>query len=80
MPKEYTPMGFPPLHYRAFSLFPKICNKFHEVHLDNIYLSAKNFHLSYTHQSCVKVQGVYQTDGRVIPSEVSQTKCLDKKA
>ena len=51
----------------VFSLFLTLCNKFHEVHLDNLYMSANFVHPFYTHQNRVKVQGVRQTGGRVKP-------------
>ena len=66
-------MGILPLHDRVFLLFITLCNKFHEVHLDNIYMSAKFAHLSYTHYDCVKVQGFCQTGDWEIPREVLKT-------
>ena len=67
VPKKYTSMGLSPFYARVFSLFLTICNKLHEVHLHNLYMSAKFAHLSYTHQNCVKVQGVCRTGGQGIP-------------
>ena len=80
MPKEYASMRLVPLHARVLSLFVTLYNKFHEVHLDNIYMSANFAHFYYTHQNCVKVWGVCQTGGRVIPREVYQTEFHDKEA
>ena len=58
----------------------KICYNFYEVHFDNIYMSAKFAHISYTDHNCVKVQGVCQTRGWEIPMELFRTKLHDKKA
>ena len=69
-PNEYTSMGLSPLHARVFYLFLTLRNKFHEVHLNNIYMSANILHLSYNHQNYVKVKGVCKTGGRGIPREV----------
>ena len=57
MSKEYTLVGFSTVYARVFFLFLPLFNKRHEVHIDNIYLSVKFAHLSYTHHNCVKVQG-----------------------
>ena len=46
------------LHACVFSLFLTIHNKFNEVHLDNLYMSAKFVHILYTHNNCVNVEGV----------------------
>ena len=73
-------MGLSPLRACVFSLFLTLRNKFHEVHLDNIYMSAKLLHLSYIHHNFVKVKGVYQNYGQVIPKELFQTELHDKKA
>ena len=78
--KEYTSMGLSPFHARVFSLFLTLHNKFHEVHIDNIYKSAKFAHITYTHHNCVKVRGVYQTGGWGIPREVFQTELHGKKS
>ena len=57
VPKEDTLMGIPILRDCVCYSFMTLFNKFHEVHLDNIYMSTKCVHLSYTHHNCVKVQG-----------------------
>ena len=80
MQKEYILMRISPLRAHVFSLFITLCNKFHEFHLDNHYMSTKCVHLSYTQHNCVKVQGVCPTRCLVIPSEVLQTKLYNKKA
>ena len=72
-------MGISTFHDNVFSLFLTFCNKFHEVHLDNIYISSKFAHLSYTHHNCVKVKGVCQTGSRGIPIEALKTKFHDNK-
>ena len=54
-PKVYTSMGFSPLHACVFYLFLTLRNKFLEVHLDNLYTSARFAHPSYTHHNCVEV-------------------------
>ena len=79
VPKEYTLMGISTLYARVIYLFLSICNKLHEVHLDNIYMSAKFAQLSYTHNNCVKVQGLCRTGSRLIPREVLQTDFQNKK-
>ena len=63
IPKEYTSTGISPLHACVFSLFLTLCNIFHKVLLDNIYMSLKFEHLSYTQHNCVKVEGVCKTVG-----------------
>ena len=60
-------MGVLPLHASVFPLFVTLRNKFNEVHINNIYMSAKYAHLSYTHHNGVKLQGVCQTGGWEIP-------------
>ena len=80
MPKEYTQMVFSPLRARVFYLFLTVHNKFHEVHLDNIHMSAKCGHLSCTPHNCVKGHGVCQNGGQGIPRRVFQTDLHDKKA
>ena len=67
---KYMLLGLLPLHACAFYLFLTLQNKYHEVHLDNLYRSIKFAHLLYTHKNCVKVQGVCLTDGQVIPRGV----------
>ena len=71
--KEYTSMGISPLHARIFYLFITLCNNFHEVHLDNLYMSTIFAYFSYTHNNCVKLQGVYKTGDLVILRELLQT-------
>ena len=44
--KEYTSMGFSPFNACVFSLFITLHNKFHEVHLNNLFMSANFSHLS----------------------------------
>ena len=63
-------MGVSPLHACVFYLFLTLHNKFHEVHLDNLYTSSRFAHPSYTDHNCVEVQGVCQTGGWGIPMEV----------
>ena len=70
MPKKYTSMGLSTLHDNVFSLSLTLFNKFYEVHLDNLYMSAKFVYLYYTHNNWVKLQGVCQTRGKGIPKEV----------
>ena len=60
-------------------LFLTLRNKFQEIHLDNIYMSAEFAHLSYTYQIRVKVQGVCQNGGQGIPRELFQTDFQEKK-
>ena len=43
--KEYMLMGLSPLHDHIFYLFLTLRNKFHEVRLENIYMSTKFAHL-----------------------------------
>ena len=62
-----------------FSLFITLGNKFHEIHLDNLYMSAKFAHLSSNRKNCVRVQGVCQTGGQSIPRELLQTELQDVK-
>ena len=64
--KEYTLMWISP--------FLTLYNKVHEVHLDNIYMRAKCFHLSYTYNNCVKLQGVSRNGGQGIQRELFQAK------
>ena len=54
-------MVLSPLYDRVFYLFLTLSDKFHHVHLDNLYMSAKCVCLSYTHQNLVKVKGFCQT-------------------
>ena len=68
------------LYMLVFLLFITLRNKFHGVHLNNLYMSAKFAHHSYTHQNCVKVHGVFLTSGWVIIRGVLQNKLHDKKA
>ena len=79
VPKEYTSMVISPLHDRVFYLFLTHHPKFHEVNLDNLYMSAKFVHLSYTHQNYVKVQGFCQNGNRVIAREALKTEFHNKK-
>ena len=59
-----------PLYARVFYVFQILPDQFNEVHLDNIYMSTKFAHLSYNHQNCVRVQGVYRTGSEVTLREV----------
>ena len=79
MPKEYTLIVISPLYARVFSFFLTLPNTFNEVHLDNLYMIKTFAHLSCTHQVCVKVQGVYRAEGRLIPREVLKIKLNNKK-
>ena len=73
--KEVVPkgVGLAPLHTCVFYLFITLHNEFHEVHLNNVYMSAKFAHPPYTHHNCVKVQGFCRTSCQGITREVLQT-------
>ena len=79
MTNEYTLMGLSDLHDRVSSLFIKNCNKFHDVHLGNLYMSAKSAHPFYTHHNCVNIKGGCRTVVIGIHREVLQNKFHDKK-
>ena len=70
VPQEYTMMGLSPLYACIFYLVLTVCNKFHKVHLENLYNSAKCVHLLYTHNNCIMVQGFCQNGSWVIPRGV----------
>ena len=72
-------MGLSPFYDSVFYLFITLCNKFHEVHLGNLYMTTNFSHLSYTHHNPVTVQRVCRTDGWGITTEVLQTEFHDKK-
>ena len=80
MSKGYTLRGLSTLHANVFSLFLTLCNKFHDVHINNIYINAKFAHLLYTIKNRVKVQGVCQTGDWGILREAFQTELHDKKS
>ena len=62
-----------------FSLFITLQNKFHEINLNNLYMSSKFSHIYYSHHNRVKSQGVYWTGIQGIPREASKTYLNDNK-
>ena len=80
VPKEYTSMGISPSHAHVFYLFLTLSNKFHEVHLNNIYMSKKFENLSYTHHNCVKVQGYVEMAVREYQGKYCKPELHDKKS
>ena len=72
-------MGISTFYYHVFFLFLTFRIKFHEVHLDNLYISSKFMHLSYTKHNCVKMQDVCRTDGWGIPREAFKNDFHDNK-
>ena len=79
VPKKYMLMGLSSLHASIFSLFITLCDKFHEVHLDYLYMSTKCAHLLYTHQNPVKMQGVCQTGNGEYLGTYYKTVCMIRK-
>ena len=71
-PREWTSMGFSPLHARILQMFDQFETKFHNCWFDNLYLSAKFVRAAYVHEQKIQISGPTQKSGRGLPSCVLQ--------
>jgi len=71
-PAQHTRLGFSALHARSLWLLDQLKDRFHKVHVDNLYMSAKFAKGAWNLPTKVMVGGVTRTNDRGLPNHVLQ--------
>ena len=77
-PEKYKYLS--PLHARVMSSIDSLKDKYHRIHVDNLYTSAKFFREAYRHPMKPLFAGVCRTSGRGLPNLVIQQEQKTREA
>jgi hypothetical protein len=78
-PKQYIDRKCSALHSRMLFLFDTLKDKYHDVGMDNLYLSLKFAREAFTGKNQVMMHGVTRRTGRGLPSSVIQNEEKNQK-
>mgnify|MGYP000036765968 CR=1 FL=1 len=79
-PREYVrELGLLPLHARSLWLLDTLTSKFHNVWVDNLYMSAKFAKTAFSSKNKGMLSGVTRTANRGLPAMVKQKEVKDNE-
>jgi hypothetical protein len=78
-PKKYIYRKCSALHAHMLFLFDTLKDKYHDVGMDNLYLSLKFAREAFTGKNAVMMHGVTRLTGRVLPHCVIQNEGKNQK-